>query len=383
MKIKWNPWLLILGFMSLRVRSLAFAGAVLTGFGLGWQLHAISIHRKASIIVTEEETPNRHKEILKYGTPQSSSLRLKHNYVAATNFKHRVPIWVAEHLTAANLENNVDRDGVSFATDYDIPAFFRAYNDDYLRSGYSRGHMTPAGNNKHSAVAMQESFLLSSNIVPQELDNNCYYWNRIEKWARSLTDRFAHVRIISGPLWLPEPVEDKQQQQQEADNGSLSNVPVASEIRYKVIGKTEVAVPTHLYKVVLAESLDNEKYVACAVVPNHHIPDNVPLSAFLVPYPLLCHWAGIDFFPDLDMSSLKDLCFRMTDACQLMDARQHRIMQLKRSLKSSKRIYYLNKAYADLKKVYGDQPVPEDVTQLYKDRLQHLQTATMEEQEKS
>ena len=37
---------------------------------------------------------------------------------------------------------------------------------DFRGSGWSRGHMAPAGNNKHSQAAMNQTFYLT-NIVPQ------------------------------------------------------------------------------------------------------------------------------------------------------------------------------------------------------------------------
>jgi DNA/RNA endonuclease G (NUC1) len=50
----------------------------------------------------------------------------------------------------------------------------RATPDDYKEMNkspfvrvLSRGHMAPAGNNKDSQAAMDATFLLESNIVPQ------------------------------------------------------------------------------------------------------------------------------------------------------------------------------------------------------------------------
>jgi len=51
-------------------------------------------------------------------------------------------------------------------------------------------------------LAMNDTFLLS-NIVPQDIDNNCGFWNRLEMYCRELTKRFDDVHIISGPLFLP------------------------------------------------------------------------------------------------------------------------------------------------------------------------------------
>ena len=53
-----------------------------------------------------------------------------------------------------------------FRPDPSVPPSLRAENGDFWTSGWSRGHMAPAGNNKHCQDAMDDTFLLS-NIVPQ------------------------------------------------------------------------------------------------------------------------------------------------------------------------------------------------------------------------
>ena len=55
--------------------------------------------------------------------------------------------------------------------------------------------------------SMDDTFLLS-NILPQDRDNNAGFWNRFEIYCREqLTDQFEEVRVISGPLFLPNVLE--------------------------------------------------------------------------------------------------------------------------------------------------------------------------------
>jgi DNA/RNA endonuclease G (NUC1) len=49
---------------------------------------------------------------------------------------------------------------------------------------------------------MKESFYLS-NILPQNLENNSGFWNRLEIYCRDLTKKYKGVRIFSGPLNVP------------------------------------------------------------------------------------------------------------------------------------------------------------------------------------
>ena len=51
---------------------------------------------------------------------------------------------------------------------------------------------------------MKSTFLLSSNIVPQEMSMNGCDWLRLERWTRDLTKAYEHVHVVSGPLWLAE-----------------------------------------------------------------------------------------------------------------------------------------------------------------------------------
>lgn len=65
-----------------------------------------------------------------------------------------------------------------------------------------------------------------------------------------------------------------------------------------------VAVPTHFYKVVLAESTDEKtrerRYALSAfAMPNARIDPATPLTSFVVPLEFLEGVTGIQFFPNL------------------------------------------------------------------------------------
>ena len=55
-----------------------------------------------------------------------------------------------------------------------------------------------------------------------------------------------------------------------------------SYIKYQVIGANTVAVPTHFYKVVVAEAPDGSLDMEAYVMPNQKIPDDTPVSSFMV-----------------------------------------------------------------------------------------------------
>ena len=179
----------------------------------------------------------RH-EVFKFGQPlRSPEVLYYKNHVVGYDAARKVPLWVAEHLTREKLnvgDMQAERSRSSFQTDPNIPGKFQATNEDYFKSGWTRGHMAPAGNfalswnfttsekcrevdfkpqlwkksftlsgdNKFDQESMNETFFLS-NILPQDYENNANFWYRLEVFCRNLTKKFSDVYVISGPLWLP------------------------------------------------------------------------------------------------------------------------------------------------------------------------------------
>lgn len=130
---------------------------------------------------------------------------------------------MAARLSRSQLEN--DKAGKctdKFFADARAPHGERAELDDYKNSGYSRGHMAPAGN-MPTIQAMTQSFSLA-NIVPQAPGNNQKPWNGIEQATRKYVMRAkGDVYIFSGPVFESMP---------------------------KTIGDNRVWVPKYLYKLV-------------------------------------------------------------------------------------------------------------------------------------
>lgn len=66
------------------------------------------------------------------------------------------------------LEGDAERSYI-FKTDKSIHPFYRSTKDDYMRSGFDKGHLAKAGNYKSCQKAMDETFLMS-NMAPQVID---------------------------------------------------------------------------------------------------------------------------------------------------------------------------------------------------------------------
>jgi nuclease EXOG len=81
-----------------------------------------------------------------------------------------------------------------------------------------------------------------------------------------------------------------------------------------VIGKNEVSVPTHLYKVILVESNGIPSAIGCFIVPNKPIENKYSLHEFQVSLEEVQRRTGVEFFPNLRNANLHDnLC--SVDSC--------------------------------------------------------------------
>eukprot|EP00966_Prymnesium_polylepis_P256281 5920173-Prymnesium_polylepis.1 len=252
------------------------------------------------------------RRVCPHGLPSSENIRTHHNYCASVNYRLRIPNWVAEHLTAAEVDDpTADRKHSRFKEDASVPASFRAGNEDYRNSNLSRGHLAPAGAHKTSQAALDETFLLSANIVPQELSNNGSDWLRLERYAKALLKRYSDVHVISGPLFLP----DAAAAANAASNGpppqpAHAKSPIRKRISYDVIGAHEVAVPTHLFKVVYASGgPGGDARLSAFVLPNGPLRGHPELDSFVVPLADVERAAGLQLFAQLDgRETLPPLC---------------------------------------------------------------------------
>jgi len=200
----------------------------------------------------------------------------REGYVLAYDGRIRGASWVYEELTAASIANNVDRSHFDFMEDPKIPTHLRSTKEDFKGSGYDRGHLCPAGNARASAEAMKESFYLS-NISPQNPQLNRKYWLKLERHVRDLTKSYDVVYVITGPLFMPKKGADGKRY-----------------VQYEVIGKNDVAVPTHYFKVLQAKK-GKAIHAEAFIIPNEPVQDDSPLKDFSTTLEKVAKAAGITF----------------------------------------------------------------------------------------
>ncbi|XP_048759715.2 endonuclease G, mitochondrial-like [Ostrea edulis] len=237
------------------------------------------------------KSPNPFQEISVFEGYRRDPFRTFENYVVHYDRRNKVPRWVFEIITKEQVDknDNVTRNACSFTEDLDVHPFFRSTNADYEGSGYDRGHMAAASNHRNSQKAMNDTFCLS-NIAPQVGKGfNQGVWKDLEKYTRALARKYTHVYVCSGPLYLPS---------READ-GKLY-------VKYEVIGKNHVSVPTHFFKVIVMENDKGEFEMNSFKVPNENT-ESTPLTNFLAPIEEIERAAGFMLFEGVPKRKLKKI----------------------------------------------------------------------------
>ncbi len=109
-------------------------------------------------------------------------------------------LWSAEHPTAASLDaaRDTPREG-QFHSENRLPPGDQARLEDYRRSGYDRGHLTPSGD-MPDAQSQQQTFSLA-NMVPQTPELNRGVWAGIEMAVRHLAERRGELYVVTGPAF--------------------------------------------------------------------------------------------------------------------------------------------------------------------------------------
>lgn len=208
-----------------------------------------------------------NKSSFNYLPTSTTNQVISHNYYTLSyNEDAEQAEWVAYELTKAQI-TQTHRKRPYFIQDKQIKTKSADYRN-YKNSGYSKGHLCPAGDRKFSKVAFDETFL-TSNISPQKLDFNAGVWNRLEQKVRYWVGKERHLYVITGGIL----------------NENL-----------RTIGWEKVAVPNQFYKILLDYSQPEVKAIAF-LVPSQE--SDLPLYKFVVSIDTIEKLTAIDFFSAL------------------------------------------------------------------------------------
>lgn len=180
--------------------------------------------------------------------------------------KSKTAVYVAQRLNRAAVADADEKRGTRYFEDARLPRAERATLEDYKRSGWSRGHMAPAGD-MPTARAMAQSFSLA-NMVPQAAKHNGGAWAKtVEQATRQYAARATgDVFVITGPVFAP----------------TIKQSPA--------IGPGGVRVPQYLFKLVY----DKDKNRAWA---HWHLNDDATRGSRPISYAELVRRTGVEFLP--------------------------------------------------------------------------------------
>ncbi|MBQ9529141.1 MAG: DNA/RNA non-specific endonuclease [Bacteroidales bacterium] len=209
-------------------------------------------------------TERRHIPAPMQGVPEQ--IIIKKGYTTSYNQNTLQPNWVFWRLIADHVNGDEARSGNAYHEERKV-AKPRATLADYRRSGFSRGHMCPAGDNKWDKQAMYDSFSLI-NICPQTERCNSGVWNNIEMQCREWALEYGELYIVSGPIFRSRP---------------------------ETIGPNKVPVPDAFFKVVVC--MNGKKKGIGFICDN--IDRNQTMKKCVVTIDEIERITGIDFFPHL------------------------------------------------------------------------------------
>ncbi|MBL1352071.1 MAG: DNA/RNA non-specific endonuclease [Zetaproteobacteria bacterium] len=110
------------------------------------------------------------------------------------------PLWVTYHLRPIGKKKTLKRPS-RFQSDW--RSIRRVSHDDYLKSGYDRGHMAPnyAISNIYGRPGQLDTFVMT-NITPQRPHLNQKIWQRLEDVeANKFATWFKDMWVITGPIF--------------------------------------------------------------------------------------------------------------------------------------------------------------------------------------
>lgn len=191
------------------------------------------------------------------------------HYTLSYSEDHEQSEWVAYKLTKDNLRKKRVKRAKKFKPDKSIKGT-SAYHNDYTRSGYTRGHLAPAGDMAFSEDAMRESFFMS-NMSPQLKEFNGGIWRELEETVRDWAYENEELYIVSGPV---------------LNDGHI----------IKQIGRNnKVSVPDLFYKIIL-DIHGSEKKAIAFLMPNEKSEKRI--SEYAVSIDEIEELVDINFFAD-------------------------------------------------------------------------------------
>lgn len=210
---------------------------------------AVDIEKKAKQVAKQSRKAIVVDELLKCECDtDSTQFLVRDGYIALYSLTTHCPVYVSWKLTPERVDGDEPR-CKSFFPDMEIDEADRVVKSDYSGSGWSRGHMCPAADNKDSRTRMEESCLMT-NICPQDMGLNNGRWNDLENKCRNWARKGDTVYIVCGPLYYTP--------------------------QYRWIGNNiSIAIPDAFYKVIYRITPAQKQSMFAYIFPNTDVTDKL------------------------------------------------------------------------------------------------------------
>jgi endonuclease G, mitochondrial len=209
----------------------------------------------------------------------------REGYVLDHSATDKIAIWVCEGFDRNQWDPpNTNRKDV-FKPDPLLPKNERSELADYKGSKLDRGHQAPAGDFNDQTLKDQSFFL--SNMAPQSPPLNQQFWRLLEDKVRSWATADSGIYVFTGGFFY-DPKED-------------NPATATGQVHYRRIGRDEVAVPTHFYKVVFGKDRKGKWRAVGFVVENR--PYDTKKTKFedtIQSIDWIEAHTGITFMPEMD-----------------------------------------------------------------------------------
>lgn len=166
----------------------------------------------------------------KFGLPSYDNLLFRDNFIISYDNQLKHAVWVLDHITQRPKEG---RCASAFVRDKQLHPTFSAQDEDYRRSDFDRGHMSPARLHKSNQRMHDQSYYFT-NIAPQMHVMNAGVWQMLEEYVyNTLPKHSDDIYVVTGAMH--------------------------NETAYKLIGRNRVGVPTYYYKVIVHRPRSNRR----------------------------------------------------------------------------------------------------------------------------
>ena len=234
-------------------------------------------------LAEEPANATRHQrakgaEIPAYLNDRPEEIVIHTAYTVSFNRTTHLANWVAWELTEERSRANTISRYDWFDADPDVKSGSTATYADYKGSGYDRGHMCPAADNKMSKQAMVESFYMS-NICPQTHALNHGDWEQLESLCRRWARLYGSIYIVCGPI-------------------------INKEETYATIGRRKITVPTRFFKVIMRTGQNARRTSSGSTAEGigfvfNNDETSLPLSRHAMSIDQVEELTGINFFSKL------------------------------------------------------------------------------------